>query len=465
MSPENAPRLPGEGAVPLLHDFRGVWLSPEWILGGSPALNESEVRARVRSTVETLGKRGVNAILLETLIRGTSVAVDGATPIFDYLQWNFARRGACIIDLLQIFIDEARVAGVAVHAWVHLFYWRMDNDDVYLPWQRARSLWDPLLIAWLEEQGSALRRTGKHVALAVAMHELSASLRRVGVDPPSQVATLASAGVPSGGHLVGRLVREALSCGCVPPDFLLMHSPSDPFPPAPRRALCPVYLDPGNVGVCNLIVDAIIGLARAHPDLAGIHLDQIRYPLDGQGLPYDLDVHDREPLYLNRTIPVMAVRRELLLREVDRRKQILSRVVADIHDRLPRHMMLSAAVLPLYYIERSDGVDRVNGYDYSAQDWLSWPLRFVVPMMYGFDPWKIRVLLRRYEEMARATVRKRVPPVVVPGVNRLRMTLDGRLGSNNWVFFDSGPGLDTRYEQEHRADQGWTPRTPPHSAR
>jgi hypothetical protein len=57
---------------------------------------------------------------------------------------------------LQIFIEEAQLVGIEVHAWVHMFYWRMDNNDIMLPWHNGPTIWAELMEAYLRRQSQRL---------------------------------------------------------------------------------------------------------------------------------------------------------------------------------------------------------------------------------------------------------------------------------------------------------------------
>lgn len=445
-------------AAPSAKPIQGVWLSPDWILPGVQAYDEAQTRRIVRDTVASLKKQGINAIFMETLVRGTCIASGDNLPVYPHLQWSFERRGSRTLDSLQIVIDEANHLDMDVHAWVHMFYWRMDNDDIFKPWQRARSIWDDLLMAWLDEQRKRLHGQKQAPELQQALKEINDTIRAGGVDGRALSAILRGAGYETGGRPLGRLVHELMALGCPAPDFLLIGSVADPFPRTPNRSLCPIYINPASPKARQRIVSAIRAISQSHPDLAGVQLDHVRFPTEGQGIPPEWEPRGRDAVYFNRQIPVMAERYERFRTLVNSRRDTLTEMVNEIRALLHRGQLLSAAVLPLYYVERSDGVDRFNGYDYSAQDWHKWRVDFVVPMMYGFDPWRIRTLVRRFDMEARAAADGHPAPLVVPGVSRLQMAKSGLLGIEDFVFFDLTLGLDIRYEKERDEDYTWKPR-------
>lgn len=437
--------------------IQGVWFSPDWILPGTHPYSEGEVRGIVRATIASLKDQGINTIFMETFYRGSSIASGNSLPMVGHLRWNFDRRGSRILDTLQIVIDEAGAADISVHAWSHLFYWRMDNDDVFKPWQRAVSIWDDLLVDYLIKQTVGLRDEHRLPELQWVLREMASSIRRGGVDGRELSTILHRVGYESGGHPFSRLIHELLIAGCSAPDFLLVNNADDPFPRTPDRTLRPIYLNPASPAVRERILKVLQSISEGHTDLAGIHLDHARFPTDGQGIPLSWEPHGREPVYFNKTIPSMALRYRHFAGLVAERRTVLTSLVNEIRVRLHRGHSLSAAVLPLYYVERSDGIDRFNGYDYSGQDWHSWNVDFVVPMMYGFDPWRIRTLVRRFDNEAQATVTSREAPSVIPGISKLQMAQAGLLGNDNWVFFDLTLGLDAHYVREHDEDYNWRP--------
>lgn len=448
-------------AAPPARTLQGVWLSPDWILPGTQGYDEARVRSIVRDTMEGLEKQGINTVFMEALLRGTSIASGDGLPVYPHLQWLYDTRGRRSIDVLQIVIDEASQHDIEVHAWVHMFYWRMDNDDIFKPWQRARSIWDDLLVAWMSEQCTSLARQRAQPALQQVLERSAASIRSGGVDGRALSAILQQAGYDSGGRPLGRLVHEVLNAGGSAPDFLLIGSSEDPFPRTPNRTLCPIYINPASPRAQQRIIAAIRAISQGHPDLAGIQLDHVRYPTEAQGIPSDWEPRGREAVYFNRGIAVMAERYNRYHTLMSERREILTRLVNRIRTEIHRGQQLSAAVLPLYYVERSDGVDRFNGYDYSAQDWHAWPVDFVVPMMYGFDPWRIRTLIRRFDDEARALAGPRPAPLIVPGVSRLQMARSGLLGNDDFVYFDLSLGLDLHYEKDRDEDFTWKPRREP----
>jgi uncharacterized lipoprotein YddW (UPF0748 family) len=443
---------------------QGVWLSPDWVLQGTHPYNESEVRNIARTTIADLKKKGVNTVFFESFLRATSIAPcgdDTQMPVFPHLRWNYASRGARTLDPLQIFIDEANSEGIAVHAWVHCFYWRMDNDNVYSPWQYTASMWDDLLRDYLSQQADALsKRYDPNVKpLIKACRQAAASITpQTGVNSPELTRILAANGYDSQGRPLSRFIHELMKVGRPAPDFLLIGSADDPFPHHPGRTLRAIFVNPAHPVVQQRVLAAIKGLSQSHPDLAGVHLDHIRYPMDAEGIPTDLEPRGREYVYFDNTNPILAKRYQRYQTLLEKRDDLLTDFVHRVHDSLGRGQALSAAVLPLYYVERSNGRTCFCGYDYAAQDWYRWDIDFVVPMMYGFDPWKIRTLVRRYKLGAADSHPGIAGPYVLPGVSKLRMAQSGLLGNDDWVYFDLSLGLDMKLFKESQEDYTWTPR-------
>jgi len=439
--------------------IQGVWLSPDWVLPGGRTYREADVRAVARPLMRGLRANGVNAVFLETFVRGSSIAPSGDArlPTYAHLTWDFGQRGTRTVDALQIFIDEADAQGIAVHAWVHLFYWRMDNEDVYQPWHRTPSLWDDLLHDYLVKERDALAERYEGETLRKAIDKMLPTIKD-GIDNRLLSQSLREAGIESNGHPLGTLLTALQRAGCPAPDFMLLGSLDAPFPPHPGRNLCPIYLNPAHPVVQDRLIRSMAALSTAHPDLAGIHLDHVRYPMDAQGIPTAWEPRGRESLYFNDTNPVLKKRFDLYLAQLKSREDVLRNLVTCMKQKLYRTQQLSAAVLPLYYVERGADVSRLNGYDFSAQDWYRWDVDFVVPMMYGFDPWRIRTLIRRYEDESRAARNGEPSPSVVPGISGLRITSGNLLHRATWVYFDLSLGLDVKYEKERDEDYKFVPK-------
>ena len=473
------------GGPTTAQELTGVWLSPDWFFPGDHRYSEAEVRRTARSVMEKLSTQGVDTVFLETFLRGYGIcpsidrddraktasvipynAGKQGHPVYPHLQWNYAVEFDTVIDPLQIFIEEGQLKGIEVHAWVHMFYWRMDNNDIMLPWHNGPSLWGRLMEEYLEKQAerlafiqdSSVRPGYEQVAakalgddVPVEMLQEAADLFAQGCDTNQLETLLDEYDYRSNGHPMGVLIAEIIKSGGQRPDFVLMAGDQEPFP-APRSSqLRSVYVDPENPAVRRQLEEAVINIAQTHPGLAGVHLDHIRYPVDGQGLTPDTGVLDGKYRYFNASNPQEMREYDILTRTLKRRQDALTGLVSDIAKQLPRRMKLSAAVLPLYYRDRDNGKFRTSGYDYPAQAWLDWPVDFVVPMMYEYHPYLIRTLIEDYQTLA-YSANPQKPIQVYPGISRLSYTRNGSVKSDGWVFFDLSLARDVKNPRQEAED-------------
>jgi len=466
-------------------EMSGVWLSPDWFFPGDRTYSEAEVRRTARDLFERLDENSVSCVFLETFLRGYGVcpsisrddrSLDASIipyqpgtsghPVYPHLKWPYQIEFGTVVDPLQIFIEEGQLAGIEVHAWVHLFYWRMDNNDVMLPWHNGPSLWGQLMSEYLKDQKARLSIVqGKDVRPgyeAVVESELdgdiplealarAAELFERGCDTVELEEMLREYDIESEGHPIGTLVSEILEAGGSRPDFLLMGSADDPFPAPRGNRLRSVYVNPENLSVRKHLRETIANIAHGHPGLSGIHLDHVRYPVDGQGLPSATGVMDGKYRYFSASSEPEMRQYRYLTQILERRQQALQSLVEDIAAELPPRMELSAAVLPLYYRDRDNGSFRTSGYDYSAQAWIDWPVDFVVPMMYEYHPYLIRTLVDKYQALANSAQPKD-PIQVYPGISRLRYTRDGSVKPNGWVFFDLTLARDVKNPRQENED-------------
>jgi uncharacterized lipoprotein YddW (UPF0748 family) len=454
------------GALPLRAqdlDVVGVWLSPDWLFPGTRQYTEEAVRAEARRTVRHLSGLGVNAIFLETWLRGYSIASAVETqgfqtrplpyqgerglPLYRHLSWPFRTTGNEVQDTLQIFIDEARTEGIQVHAWVHCFYWKMDNTPAMLPWHSGLSMWNDLMATWLRREADRLQGSpGAAPATLALMREAAALYDRTNEDRELE-KILERYRIAHDHHPMGALLTQALRAGATPPDFLLVSDIEDPFPAPRNKALRPVFLNPENPEVQRRLRRVVRELVKGHPGLAGIHLDHVRYPVDGQGLPPELGIQSGSYNYYSSANPVLLQKYHACKAVLAHREQVLTDLVAQLRQELPRRYSLSAAVLPLYYRERDNGRFRLSGYDFACQDWYRWDIDFVVPMMYEFHPYVIRGLMKMWAaDMEQLYGRQTI--AVYPGVSRWQMARSGLLDVHTWVFFDLTLARDVKIENE-----------------
>lgn len=449
-------------------ELSGAWLSPDWLLPGHQSYDETSVRDSARRALSALSEQEVDTVFLETFLRGYSICPtvdrshgrptvvgygqsEDSFPVYPHLSWNYRVEFETVLDPLQIFIEEAQLLGIEVHAWVHLFYWRMDNDDIMLPWHNGPTVWAELMETYLRRQSQRLAlisdrsvrpgyeqleeaRRGSGISSETI--EQAADLFARGCDTRQLSRLLRSAGLKPNGQPIGTLIAAIVEAGGERPDFLLISSDEDPFPAPRGKHLRPIYVDPEHPVVRERLRFAITNIAQNHPGLAGVHLDHVRYPVDGQGLARETGVFDGAYRVFSASDAEQMSQYNALTKALARRREALQTLVSEIREAIPRQMQLSAAVLPLYYRDRDNGRFRTSGYDYSAQAWLDWPVNFVVPMLYEYHPYLIRTLVKEYQAQA-SSLNPRKPIQVYPGISRLNYTKNGSVDSSGgWVFFD-----------------------------
>ena len=462
----------------------GAWISPDWFLPGTRDYTEQDVRKVARKTLAQLSQDGVDTVFLETFLRGYSICptietgaggprpvaygqTESSFPVYPHLNWKYRVQFETVLDPLQIFIEEANLMGIEVHAWVHMFYWRMDNADVMLPWHNGPTIWGELMETYLRRQSQRLglltgrsvrpgyesledSRRGKEIRPETL--EAAADLFARGCDTDELSKLLRAAGFKTNGHPFNTLVAEIIKAGGERPDFLLMASDEEPFPAPRGKILRPIYVDPEHPLVRQRLKDVVKNIADTHPGLAGIHLDHIRYPVDGQGLRRETGVFDGSYHTFSASDQVQMTQYKSLNKALANRREALQTIVTEIRDELPRRMQLSAAVLPLYYRDRDNGRFRTSGYDYSSQAWIDWPVDFVVPMLYEYHPYLIRTLVKDYQAQATAANPSR-PILVFPGISHFSYTRNGSVDQNQgWVFFDLTLSRDVNVQARETED-------------
>ncbi|MGE0488562.1 MAG: hypothetical protein AB7S38_05055 [Vulcanimicrobiota bacterium] len=461
-------------APALADDVTGVWLSPDWFFPGTRRYNEATIRRVARDTCEELARQNITDIFLESFLRGYSIApeierdrtdarvipytgLDHGIPVYPHLWWNYKIEVNTVVDPLQIFIEEASLQGINVHAWVHAFYWKMDNTEVMYPWHNGPSLWNQLMADYLRTQADKLDGKPGAAPDTVALMRDAAGLFDTSSEGRELEQILANHGLQADGHPIGILLRQAMRAGAEPPDFLLYQTAEDPFPAPRGKRLRPIYVNPEHPEVRRQLTRVVKNLANNHPGLAGIHLDHIRFPVDGQGFPDRLGIEDGSYQYFESTNPQRLQNYQEIHQILARRRESLRQLVDIFREQLPAHMKLSAAVLPLYYRDRDMGTQyRLSGYDYVCQDWQHWKVDFVVPMMYEFHPYLIRNLVKLFETQMQQDPQAR-DIKVVPGVSRLQVARNGLGGGQSWVFFDLNLARDVKLEKEQTEDLNFEP--------
>lgn len=445
-------------SVPLDGQVQGAWVSPDWFLPGVRAYDETEVRNRSRRLLTHLADSGFNTVFLETFLRGYSIAPSiengrptDKIPVYPHLRWNFRGDGKKVYDTLQIFVDEATQQGIEVHAWTHMFYWKMDNPGANLVWHGAPSLWSQLTVEYLRQQADRLAQMPGAAPETVTLLRDAATLLRRTTDAKQLEKLLETHHLPAQGRPLGVLLRTALRAGAERPEFLLTGSDEDPFPAPRGKQLRPIYMNPGSPRVQQLLVDAVDNLVNNHPGVAGVHLDHVRYPVDGQGLPEELEVQDGTYNYYSQADAREMERYRKVHTQLEERREHLRLLAERMRQRIGKHRKLSAAVLPVYYRERDNGRFRLGGYDFSAQDWVSWNVDFVVPMLYELNPYFIRGLLTLFNE-EQVKRRGNAPIVVYPGMTQMRVAKTALPDIPGWVFFDLSLSRDVKLEKKETTE-------------
>jgi uncharacterized lipoprotein YddW (UPF0748 family) len=443
------------GSLPLDNQVQGAWVAPDWFLPGTRQYTENDVRVRSRRLLAGLAAAGFNTVFLETFLRGYSIAPSISNgrptkdlPVYPHLRWNYRYDGAKVYDTLQIFVDEARLQGIEVHAWAHMYYWRMDNPGANLPWHGAPSLWSQMMVAYLRTQADRLAQLPGAAPETVNLLRDAANLLTRTTESTELESLLTRHHFPVEGRPLGMLLRTALRAGAEPPDFLLMGSEEEPFPAPRGKVLRPIYVNPGSPAVRDALIQAVANLVQGHPGLAGVHLDHIRYPVDGQGLPEDLEIQDGTYNYYSQSSDVEMARYRRVHEQLATRRENLRMLVQDMRKVIGSHRALSSAVLPTYYRERDNGRYRLGGYDFSAQDWVGWKVDFVVPMLYEMNPYFIRTLLGLFQEEQLKRLGQPDRIAVYPGVSQTRTARKSLPEIAGWVFFDLNLSRDVKLEKK-----------------
>lgn len=446
-------------ALPLDNQMQGAWVSPDWFLPGTRPYNEKEVRLRSRKMLTGLADAGFNTVFLETFLRGYSIAPSiqngrpgKELPVYPHLRWNYRYDGAKVYDTLQIFIDEAQAQGIEVHAWTHMFYWKMDNPGANLSWHAGPSLWSGMMVDYLRTQADRLALTPGAAPETVTLMREAANLLTRTTEAKELEELLARHHFPTEGRPLGMLLRTALRAGAERPEFLLMSGEEEPFPAPRGKVLRPIYVNPGSPVVRATLVKTVANLLNNHPGLAGIHLDHIRYPVDGQGLPEELEVQDGTYNYYNQGSEVELSRYRRLHEVLEARRENLRLLADEMRKVVGPHRRLSSAVLPIYYRERDNGRFRLGGYDFSSQDWVSWKVDFVVPMLYEMNPYFIRSLLSLFQEEQLKRLGSNNRIAVYPGVSQTRTARKALPEIAGWVFFDLNLSRDVKLEKKEATE-------------
>lgn len=449
----------------------GAWVSPDWFFPGTQKYNEFDVRQTARRILQEMAQQGINNIFLETYLRGYSIAgvpnkssgsyqpisegvlPQGQLPVYRHLNWPYRIENGIPVDSLQIFIQEATPLGIKVHAWVHAFYWKMDNREIILPWHRGTTVWNGLLIEYLTGERKHFISQKNTPQKMISLFDDCIKLFSRTYDDFEFEKILDRYGVPhDNGKLLGSLIKYIVSQGGGKPDFVLMGTNNDPFPAAKNRRLGPIFLNPENPRVQETLFHVILSIARSHRGLAGIHLDHIRYAVDYQGFPEELQKPEWETLYFN---PYNDDSMKLYRRYdeiITHRREVITSFVNRIADNLGKEMAVSAAVLPSNPPVPNKKVYFFSKCDFAAQDWYQWKVDFVVPMMYNYIPWRIRQKIAKWDRDLFQIYGNSVRVRIFPGVSHFQKAKLGLLDCDTWVFFDLTLARDLKFERKASDD-------------
>jgi uncharacterized lipoprotein YddW (UPF0748 family) len=444
----------------------GAWVSPDWFFPGTHQYNEFEVRQIVRKNLHEIAQQGINNIFVETFLRGYSIAaipdklngtlhvpIDGPVPagqlpLYHHLNWPFRVELGSPVDTLQIFIEEGAQLGINVHAWVHVFYWKMDNLGIVLPWHTGMTLWNDLLVEYLNGQKKLLESKSPPPAKTIALLRECSELFGRTYDDFEFQKILAKYRVKNNGKLLGSLITHILENGGTEPDFILLGTADEPFPSAKNRSLGAIYLNPAHPKVQEKLISAITAIARSHRGLAGVHLDHIRYAIDYQGMPAELQKREWDTIYFNQyNEDSMKLYRQYEA-IVSTRRRVMTDFVNKISEKMDPRLALSSAVLPANPPVPGEQVYFYTKTDFAGQDWYQWKVDFVVPMMYGYIPWRVRSMLKKWHSDLAMLHGDKYTLRIFPGVSHLQKAKLGLLDLDTWVFFDLTLARDVRFERK-----------------
>ncbi len=448
----------------------GAWISPDWFFPGTRKYNEFDVRQTAHKLIEELAAQGINHIFLETFLRGYTIAAipdktngllhiptegpvpAGQLPLYRHLNWSIRVENGKPIDTLQIFIDEAAERNIKVHAWIHAFYWKMDNRDIVLPWHTGMTVWNGMLVEYLNGQRRFFQKRGNVSSKTLDLLKECSEMFSRTYDDYELERILAKYKVNNDGKQLGSLITHIMNLGGSPPDFLLIGTQEEPFPSGKNHHLGAIYLNPGNEKVHEVLLGAIDSIVRSHPGLAGIHLDHVRYAVDYQGFPPELQKHEWDTVYFNQynndSMKIFYQYEEI----IRKRRAVISDFVKDATSHLGSRIAVSAAVLPADPPMPGDTVYFYSKNSFAGQDWYRWNVDFVVPLMYGYIPWRIRQTVKKWTYDLTQIYGEEVSLRIFPGVSHIQKAKLGLLDRDTWVFFDLTLARDLRFERKVSED-------------
>jgi uncharacterized lipoprotein YddW (UPF0748 family) len=410
--------------------IQGVWVSPDWLLHGDRTYTDREVRDIVARTVSAVRQLGANTIFLETLLRGQSIAPcsgpGGTLPVYPLCKWNYAVEGTKVHDLLTMFIDEGRRRGVGIHAWVHAFYWRSDNESFRRQGQDGATLYDDLMAAYLDRVAKVTRSLPRRRAAT----ELAAAMRQ-GFNWANWNRLMKKFYIDHFEGTLNNFIRFIESVDGPVPDFLVTNPKGELHGGLDQDRILAIYLNPQHPGVAQRFVWAVSKIVQTHPGLAGVHLDHIRYPARPFGPP---GMFDKFPAAMRSTyyspehwqLPEFG-------NIVAAREAAITNIVQQVRYYTPPGMLLSAAVYPTYYKYRGNRNGTVVNEEYLSQDWAKWPINFAVPMIYNASASHVDSVLSQCRSQAAARAGHSLN--VYPGISSRGLAHNYGRG-RSWLLFD-----------------------------
>jgi uncharacterized lipoprotein YddW (UPF0748 family) len=410
---------------------RAFWVSPDWLLSGDRATTHAEAAAVVDRAVRAVQAQGGNAVFVETLLRGQLVGPCPAPgkadlPVYPLCRWTWPVQGGLPQDLLSLFVEAGKKHGVQVHAWVHCFYWRSDNNAFRRPWHDGPTIWDDLLVDYLKEVGAHVTHYGRRRRTEELVKALAG-----GFDWRRFERAAADWGVGTFEGLFNNLVRDLVKGDGPPPMFLATNPRGEVHYGMEFDRILAVYVNPEDPRVTARVADVVDRIVASHPGLAGVHLDHVRFPKGPFGSPgafakfpsaLRISVYDVPKALVADVAPAL----------IRKREDAITAMVQKIRASLPKSLQLTAAVYPTYYAARNGDV--LTPEAYIGQDWARWPVDYVVPMIYHPSAAHVEKLLAQCRAGGRAAGGAGAPPVY-PGISSLPMARAwGR--SRPWVFFD-----------------------------
>jgi hypothetical protein len=253
-----------------------------------------------------------------------------------------------------------------------------------------------------------------------------------GYDDAALGKLLKSSGVDPREGTLNALVKLLRRAKVPPPSFLVSTPAGELHPSGAEDRWMTLYLNPQHPQVVSRTLGVLSRIAHSYPDLAGIHLDHIRYPRGMLGLPSDLGLK-------MGTIAVASKLNKRWKAILKTRENAITAFVQRVREVLPEGQKLSAAVHPMYYFSRDEKAHLITADDFVSQNWYAWGLDVAIPMIYDADAAKIGRQLKRFKFGLVSQGGEAAQTQLVPGINVFNLIQPGARGAGtlgNWVYFD-----------------------------